>query len=229
MTKTYKVVGIGNAIVDVLTTADDTFLELMGIEKGIMQLVEKDRAEVLYGSMENRKQAAGGSVANTLAGIGKLGLKTGFVGRVHDDALGHFYADAMEMMLPLAEEGDRHAQYLIGFMHERGQGVPKDPAKGAEWYGRAAERGSPFAQNNLGVLYKHGRGVSQDYVMAYKWFDLAASGYLPAELGHRERAVLNQQDIVAKMTPEQVSEAQKLAEEFREANAGFADRPPRVR
>ncbi|WP_300515101.1 adenosine kinase [Aliiroseovarius sp.] len=97
MTKTYKVVGIGNAIVDVLTTADDTFLELMGIEKGIMQLVEKDRAEVLYGSMENRKQAAGGSVANTLAGIGKLGLKTGFVGRVHDDALGHFYADAMEM------------------------------------------------------------------------------------------------------------------------------------
>lgn len=139
------------------------------------------------------------------------------------------YADAMEMMLPLAEEGDRHAQYLIGFMHERGQGVPKDPAKGAEWYGRAAERGNPFAQNNLGVLYKHGRGVSQDYVMAYKWFDLAASGYLPAELGHRERAVLNQQDIVAKMTPEQVSEAQKLAEEFREANAGFADRPPRVR
>ena len=97
MTKTYKVVGIGNAIVDVLTTADDTFLELMGIEKGIMQLVEKDRAEVLYGAMEGRKQAAAGSVANTLAGIGNLGLKTGFVGRVHDDALGHFYADAMEM------------------------------------------------------------------------------------------------------------------------------------
>ncbi len=97
MTKTYKVVGIGNAIVDVLTTADDSFLELMGIEKGIMQLVEKDRAEVLYGAMTDRKQAAGGSVANTLAGIGKLGLKTGFVGRVHDDALGHFYADAMEM------------------------------------------------------------------------------------------------------------------------------------
>ena len=97
MSKTYKVVGIGNAIVDVLTTAEDTFLEMMGIEKGIMQLVEKDRAEVLYGAMDDRKQAAGGSVANTLAGIGKLGLKTGFVGRVHDDALGHFYADAMEM------------------------------------------------------------------------------------------------------------------------------------
>ncbi|MBT2129807.1 adenosine kinase [Aliiroseovarius lamellibrachiae] len=95
--KKYDVVGIGNAVVDVLTTADDSFLELMGIEKGIMQLVERDRAEVLYGAMDDRKQAAGGSVANTIAGVGNLGLSTGFVGRVHDDALGRFYAEAMEM------------------------------------------------------------------------------------------------------------------------------------
>ena len=61
-----------------------------------MQLVERDRAEILYGAMEGRTQAAGGSVANTLAGIGKLGLRTGFVGRVHDDALGRFYAQAMK-------------------------------------------------------------------------------------------------------------------------------------
>ncbi len=94
--KKYQVVGIGNAIVDVLATVEDDFLELMGIEKGIMQLVEKDRAELLYASMKERTQAAGGSVANTLAGIGKLGLPTGFVGRVHDDALGRFYAKAME-------------------------------------------------------------------------------------------------------------------------------------
>ena len=94
--KKYQVVGIGNAIVDVLATVQDDFLELMGIEKGIMQLVEKDRAELLYASMKERTQAAGGSVANTLAGIGKLGLSTGFVGRVHDDALGRFYAKAME-------------------------------------------------------------------------------------------------------------------------------------
>lgn len=94
--KKYQVVGIGNAIVDVLATVQDDFLELMGIEKGIMQLVEKDRAELLYASMKERTQAAGGSVANTLAGIGKLGLPTGFVGRVHDDALGRFYAKAME-------------------------------------------------------------------------------------------------------------------------------------
>ena len=93
--KTYNVAGIGNAIVDVFASADDTFLDLMGIEKGIMQLVERDRGEVLYGAMKDRVQAPGGSVANTLAGLGNLGLSTAFIGRVHDDALGRFYARSM--------------------------------------------------------------------------------------------------------------------------------------
>lgn len=93
--KTYQVVGIGNAIVDVFTQADDSTIELLGIEKGIMQLVERDRGEMLYGAMKDRVQAPGGSVANTLAGLGNLGLSTAFIGRVHDDALGRFYAHAM--------------------------------------------------------------------------------------------------------------------------------------
>ena len=92
---TYDVVGIGNAIVDVISPADDSFLDLMGIEKGIMQLVERERGELLYGSMKERVQAPGGSVANTIAGLGTLGLATGFIGRVHDDALGRFYARSM--------------------------------------------------------------------------------------------------------------------------------------
>lgn len=92
---TYDVVGIGNAIVDVISPADDSFLDLMGIEKGIMQLVERERGELLYSAMKERVQAPGGSVANTLAGLGNLGLKTGFIGRVHDDALGRFYASSM--------------------------------------------------------------------------------------------------------------------------------------
>ena len=93
--KKYQVVGIGNAIVDVFAQADDSFLELMGIEKGIMQLVERERGELLYAAMKDRVQAPGGSVANTLAGLGMLGLKSAFIGRVHDDALGRFYAKAM--------------------------------------------------------------------------------------------------------------------------------------
>lgn len=93
--KTYQVIGIGNAIVDVLSTADDSFLDLMGIEKGIMQLVERERGEMLYAAMKDRRQAPGGSVANTIAGVGALGLSTAFIGRVHDDALGRFYAQSM--------------------------------------------------------------------------------------------------------------------------------------
>jgi sugar/nucleoside kinase (ribokinase family) len=93
--KSYQVVGIGNAIVDVFCSADDSFIDLMGIEKGIMQLVERERGEMLYGAMKDRVQAPGGSVANTLAGLGSLGLTTAFIGRVHDDALGRFYARAM--------------------------------------------------------------------------------------------------------------------------------------
>lgn len=91
----YQVVGIGNAIVDVFSQADDSFLEMMGIGKGIMQLVERERGELLYAAMKDRVQAPGGSVANTLAGLGNLGLTTAFIGRVHDDALGRFYARTM--------------------------------------------------------------------------------------------------------------------------------------
>jgi len=92
----YELVGIGNAIVDVISQTDDTFLDHMGIEKGIMQLIERDRGEVLYAAMNDRVQTPGGSVANTIAGAGALGLETAFIGRVRNDALGKFYAKAMQ-------------------------------------------------------------------------------------------------------------------------------------
>jgi sugar/nucleoside kinase (ribokinase family) len=95
MSKPFQVVGIGNAIVDVLAQTDDSFLDHMGIEKGIMQLIDKPRAETLYAAMKDRVQAPGGSVANTLAGLGELGLRCAFIGRVKDDALGRFYAEGM--------------------------------------------------------------------------------------------------------------------------------------
>ncbi|WP_300059105.1 adenosine kinase [uncultured Roseobacter sp.] len=109
--KHYQLVGIGNAVVDVITHADDSFLDLMGIEKGIMQLVDRDRSETLYASMNDRLQTPGGAVANTVAGVGALGLQTAFIGRVRDDALGHFYASAMtdngiDFVNPPVENGE---------------------------------------------------------------------------------------------------------------------------
>lgn len=94
MTK-YQAVGIGNAVVDVISQSDDTFLATHGIDKGVMQLIETERAEHLYAQMENRAQMPGGSVANTIAGLGAMGLGTAFIGRVSDDELGLYYAASM--------------------------------------------------------------------------------------------------------------------------------------
>lgn len=92
---TYQVVGIGNAVSDVISNSNDAFLDEMGIEKGIMQLIERDRAEVLYDAMSERVETPGGSVANTLAGLGSLGVSTAFIGRVADDPVGQKYAQIM--------------------------------------------------------------------------------------------------------------------------------------
>lgn len=149
--KTYDVVGIGNAIVDVFNQADDSFIEMMGIEKGIMQLVERERGEILYAAMKERVQAPGGSVANTIAGLGNLGLRTAFIGRVHDDALGRFYAQTMadagtafpnppvaggelptsRSMIFVSPDGERSMNTYLGISSELGPEDVSDDVAGA--------------------------------------------------------------------------------------------------
>ena len=116
--KSYQVVGIGNAIVDVFSAADDSFLELMGIQKGIMQLVERERGELLYGAMTNRQQAPGGSVANTLAGLGNLGLSTAFIGRVHATAAVLDVADLAVSVLVLVIDDESEVRATARAMLE---------------------------------------------------------------------------------------------------------------
>lgn len=82
------VVGIGNAIVDVLARAEDSFLVKHDLEKGAMALVDREQAEALYGRMGPGIEVSGGSAANTIAGIALLGGRAGFVGKVADDELG---------------------------------------------------------------------------------------------------------------------------------------------
>lgn len=149
----YKLVGIGNAVVDVISHADDSFLQHLNIEKGIMQLIELDRGELLYAAMTDRVQTPGGSVANTIAGVGALGLPTAFIGRVKDDALGHFYADAMaedgtdfvnapvadgelptsRSMIFVSPDGERSMNTYLGISAELGpEDVPEATASNAE-------------------------------------------------------------------------------------------------
>ena len=151
--KKYKVLGIGNAVVDVISQSSDLFLKKMDIEKGIMQLVDRERGELLYNSMDNRKQAPGGSVANTIAGIGSLGLRTGFIGKVGNDQLGTFYRSTMEengtdfvnelfdqsdlptsrSMIFVSDDGERSMNTYLGISAELGpEDVNLEVASNAE-------------------------------------------------------------------------------------------------
>lgn len=91
-TKSFDVVGIGNAIVDVLVQSDDAFLENHGLTKGTMALVDQSQADRLYASVGPGLETSGGSAANTLAGLAQLGARAGFIGRVRDDQLGAIFA-----------------------------------------------------------------------------------------------------------------------------------------
>jgi hypothetical protein len=86
------VVGIGNAIVDVLVQTDDAFLTQHSLQKGGMALIDELQAEALYTASGPGLETSGGSVANTMVGIAQLGGRAGFIGRVKDDQLGGIFS-----------------------------------------------------------------------------------------------------------------------------------------
>jgi len=92
VTKRFQLVGIGNAMVDVLTHEDDAFLARHGIDKGIMQLIDLERAAALYDQVGLSTEMSGGSAANTIAGFAHLGGRAAYVGKVRDDQLGAIFA-----------------------------------------------------------------------------------------------------------------------------------------
>ena len=91
MAARYDVIGIGNAIVDVLAHSDDDFLAAHGLAKGAMTLIDADTAKALYHAMAPAIECSGGSAANTIAGLASLGATTAFIGKVHDDQLGSIF------------------------------------------------------------------------------------------------------------------------------------------
>jgi sugar/nucleoside kinase (ribokinase family) len=92
MSQAQDVVGLGNAIVDVIAHAEEAFLAAEGMAKGGMTLIEADRAESLYARMGPAVEMSGGSAANTMAGIASLGGRAAFIGKVKDDQLGAIFA-----------------------------------------------------------------------------------------------------------------------------------------
>ncbi len=118
MNDSLNVVGIGNAIVDVIASAHDDFLTKHGMVKGTMQLIDEAKAELLYAEMGSTVVTSGGSAANTVAGIASFGGATGFIGRVRDDALGAEFrhditAVGARFTTPPATQGPATARCLI--------------------------------------------------------------------------------------------------------------------
>ena len=114
----YDVLGIGNAIVDVLARADDAFLAQEGLEKGIMTLIDGPRAESLYRAMGPAREISGGSAANTIVGVGMFGGKGAFIGLVRNDQLGGIFrhdirASGVDFETPPALEGPPTARCMV--------------------------------------------------------------------------------------------------------------------
>ena len=106
-----------------------------------------------------------------------------------------------------AEQGTAAAQFYLGLMYAKGEGVPEDDAEAVRWFRLAAEQGTATAQLNLGLMYAIGKGVPVDDVTAYAWLNIAAAqGQSSANEGKEHVAKL--------MTQSQVAKAQKLSREY---------------
>jgi len=94
LNKSIDVLGIGNAIIDVITNTDENFLESHSLNKGSMNLIDSITSKTMYSAMKDKRQSSGGSAANTVYGLSQLGCKSAFIGKRSDDDLGSvFYSD----------------------------------------------------------------------------------------------------------------------------------------
>lgn len=114
----YDVLGIGNAIVDVIARAEDDFLVAQDMHKGTMALIDEARAEQIYAAMGPAVESSGGSAANTIVGVASFGARAAFVGKVNDDELGRTFAHDIRSAgvaydTPPASEGPSTARCYI--------------------------------------------------------------------------------------------------------------------
>ena len=119
------------------------------------------------------------------------------------------YAAAMEELLPAAQSGNAEAEELIGVMYASGLGVERDDMRAFEWYLRASMKGHAGAQSGIGWYYEIGRGMpAPDLIRAYTWYVLSTIGGDPD-------AAISQEEVVKKMTTEQIEKAHVLIDDYR--------------
>lgn len=117
------------------------------------------------------------------------------------------YPEAVRWFSLAAEQGHAGAQFQLGLSYVKGEGVPQDYNFAAKWYRLAADQGNNLAQVGLGMLYRDGLGVARDYVQAYMWFTVCCKD--------SKQAVQELKSLSRNMTPKQIAEAQRLAQEWK--------------
>ena len=119
------------------------------------------------------------------------------------------FEEAMQELLPAARSGNAEAEELIGIMYALGLGVERDDIRAFEWYLRSSLKGHPGAQSGIGWYYEIGRGLpAPDLIRAYTWYVLSAIGGDPD-------AAISQEEVVKKMTPEQIEKAHILIDDYK--------------
>ena len=127
------------------------------------------------------------------------------------------YPAALEGLKKFAEQGDSFAQYSLGEMYSRGQGVPQDYAEAIKWYRLSAEQCDPYGQINLGLSYKNGKGVDKDLMQAHMWFNLAASLSTAEDHPVRKDAERFREEVASGLSRDELNRAQHLARELYES------------
>lgn len=138
------------------------------------------------------------------------------LGLIYDSGLGipQDYSEAAKWYRKAADLKSVHAYYMLAVMYGLGHGVPQDYTASVAWLRQGAERADPRSQALLGLMYEFGRGVPLDYVQAYKWYSLAVAG--PESQAWFHDGFIEKLDrVVAKMTPDQIAQAKKLASEWK--------------
>lgn len=119
------------------------------------------------------------------------------------------FKEAMEALLPAANSGNADAEELIGIMYAMGLGVERDDQRAFDWYLRSALKGHPGAQSGVGWYYEVGRGMpAPDLVRAYMWYVLSAIGGDPD-------AAISQEEVVKKMSAEQIQQAHIMIDDYK--------------
>ena len=122
---------------------------------------------------------------------------------------GNNFKEAMLQLIPAARSGNADAEELIGVMYAMGLGVERDDIRAFEWYLRSAMKGHPGAQSGVGWYYEIGRGMpAPDLIRAYMWYVLSAIGGDPD-------AAISQEEVVKKMSSEQIEKAHILIDDYK--------------